>query len=239
MTACHYPIDAGSMYSSARLSPTPRTTVVRGAARADLERASLHATLAEGLFCHLGVVIDDVPRVVPTAYGVDQDGPDRDGTLYLHGSVAARSLGRAPGQAVCVTVTLLDGLVLARSGFHHSMNYRSAVIVAVPRLVVDPEEKIRALGLIVDQAVPGRSTTLRPHTRKELAATTVLALALHEASVKRRTGDPVDDEADIEAAVWAGLVPVQTVRGRPVRSADCPDDIPLPPAVAALGGHGR
>lgn len=219
--------------SATPLSPTPRTTVLRGAARAELDRAALHATLAAGLFCHLGVVIDHGPRVLPTAYGVDRDGPDRDGTLYVHGSVAARSLVQAPGQEVCATVTLLDGLVLARSGFHHSMNYRSAVVVAVPRLVQDPDEKVRALALIVDQAVPGRAVTLRPHTRKELAATSVLALALHEASVKTRTGDPVDEGADLEGSTWAGVVPVGTTLGRPVRSADCAAEILTPADVEA------
>ncbi len=224
----------GRVSAQTPLSPTPRTTVARGAGRAQSDRESLYAALADGLVCHLGVVVDGVPRVVPTVYGVDRDGPDRDGTLYVHGSVAARSLGEAPDQAVCVTVTLLDGLVLARSGFHHSMNYRSAVIMGVPRLVQDPVEKLRALDLVVDQVVPGRAHTLRPHTRKELAATTVLALPLHEASLKVRSGDPVDDVDDIGAQVWAGVVPVEAVCGDPVRSSDCAADIPVPAEVVAL-----
>lgn len=221
------------MTSSEPLSPTARTTLRRAASRAQLDRESLHATLATGLVCHLGVVVDEVPRVLPTAYGVDADGPDRDGSLYLHGSVAARSLALAPRGEICVTVTVVDGLVLARSAFHHSMNYRSAMIIGVPRIVADPDEKLRALRLIVDHVVPGRSTTLRPHTRRELAATTVLALSLHEASVKSRTGDPVDDDTDLAGAVWAGVVPVRTAAAPPVRSADCPASVSPPADVLA------
>ncbi len=216
------------------LSPTERTTVVRGD-RARTDRAALHDVLDAGTICHLGVVVDGVPRVLPTVYGYDLDGPDRDGTLYVHGSVAARSLVDAPEQPVCVTITLVDGLVLARSGFHHSMNYRSAVVVGTARKVTDPAERDSALSAVVDQVVPGRSATLRAHTRKELAATVVLALPLHEASVKVRNGDPIDDDIDIEAGgVWAGVVPLNTTTGPAVRSADCAADVPVPADVATL-----
>ena len=216
------------------LSPTTRSTVVRGD-RARADRAALHHVLAAGTICHLGVVFDGVPRVLPTVYGYDLDGPDRDGTLYVHGSVASRSLVAAPDQPICVTITLLDGLVLARSAFHHSMNYRSAVVIGTARQVTDAAERDRALSAVVDQVVPGRSATLRTHTRKELVATVVVALPLHEASVKVRTGDPIDDEVDIEAGgVWAGVVPLRTSTGAPVRSADCADDVPVPPDVARL-----
>ena len=219
------------------LSPTVRTTVVRGD-RAQADRAALHDVLGAGTICHLGVVVDGVPRVLPTVYGYDLDGPDRDGTLYVHGSVAARSLVDGPEQPVCVTITLVDGLVLARSGFHHSMNYRSAVVVGSARKVTDAAERDRALSAVVDQVVPGRSATLRAHTRKELAATVVLALPLHEASVKVRTGDPIDDDIDIEAGgVWAGVVPLSTTTGPAVRSADCAADVPVPDDVAALAGR--
>ncbi len=127
--------------------------------------------------------------VFPTAYGFDLDGPpDRGGSIYVHGSVASRSL--APDSEICITITILDGLVLARSGFHHSMNYRSGVIIGSPRVVTDGDERVKALNLIVDQVVPGRSQHLRDHTRKEMAATIVLALPLYEASVKARTGGP-------------------------------------------------
>ncbi len=216
------------------LSPTRRTTVLRGN-RARPDREALHEVLAAGTICHLGVVVDGVPRVLPTVYGYDLDGPDTDGTLYVHGSVAARSLVTAPLQPVCVTVTLVDGLVLARSAFNHSMNYRSAVVIGTARQVTDTSERDRALSLVVDHVVPGRSGTLRANTRKELAATTVLALSLHEASVKVRTGDPGDDDEDVEeGGVWAGVVPLRTVVDEPVRSADCATDIPVPTDVTAL-----
>ena len=214
------------------LSPTPRTRVIRGD-RARTDRAILHEVLAEGLICHLGVVVDGVPRVLPTAYGYDLEGPDRDGTLYLHGSVAARSVLQAPDQAVCVAITLVDGLVLARSGFHHSMNYRSAVVIGVPRLVVDETERAHALHVLVDHVVPGRAATLRGHSRKELVATAVLALPLHEASVKVRTGDPIEDPADVGADLWAGVLPLRVTAGDPVPSADTGADVAVPADVSS------
>lgn len=195
------------------LSPTPRTTIRRHADRAAADRSALIEVFTESLVCHLGVVVDGHPVVIPTVFGVDPDGPDRDGTLYLHGSVAARSLLSAPDQHVCVTCTLVDGLVLARSGFHHSMNYRSAVVIGPARKVDDPDEKVRALDLVVDHVVPGRSATLRAHTRKELAATTVLAVPLHEASVKVRQGGVIDDDSDVAAGVWAGVLPTHIRAG--------------------------
>jgi nitroimidazol reductase NimA-like FMN-containing flavoprotein (pyridoxamine 5'-phosphate oxidase superfamily) len=208
------------------LSPTPRTTVNRGRNRAVQERARLHALLADGLVAHLGVVLGSHPVVLPTAYGVDLDGPDRGGTLYLHGSVAAGWLARALENDICVTITELDGLVAARSGFHHSMNYRSAVVIGRARLVEDPAERRRALDLVVDQMIPGRSATLREPTRKELAATAVLALPLAEASMKQRAGDPVDEPADVAAGIWAGVVPVRRVAAAPVTAADAPGAVP-------------
>lgn len=214
----------------APLSPTDRTTVRRHADRAQTDRAALLDVLTGAFVCHVGVLVDGVPLVLPTAYGVDPDGPDEGGTLYLHGSVASHSLVTAPEQEVCVTVTMVDGLVLARSAFHHSMNYRSAVVVGRPRVVTEPDEVHRALALVVDQVVPGRSQTLRSHTRKELAATRVLALPLLESSVKARAGGPVDDEADVASGGWAGVVPVCTTLGAPVTAADAdgadvPDDV--------------
>ena len=208
------------------LSPTGRTTVRRGNARALSDRSALHELLAEALVAHLGVDAGDHPVVLPVAFAVDPDGPDDAGTLYVHGSVAARWLGRADGATVCVTVTELDGLVAARSGFHHSMNYRSAVVIGRARVVTDPVEKEHALALTVDHMVPGRSATLRPPTRRELAATSVLAVPLAEASVKQRTGDPVDDHADVATGVWAGVVPVRRVVGAAVSAGDSHDDIP-------------
>lgn len=217
--------------TSPPLSPTPRTQVRRGRNRALAEREALFAILDEALVCHLGVVVgegpDAHPVVLPTICAADPAGPDDGGTLYLHGSVAARSLRSAPDRTVCVTVTLLDGVVAARSAFHHSMNYRSAVVIGRPRVVTDDAERARALDLLVDQVVPGRSATLRPHTRKELAATTVLAVPLHEASVKARAGGPGDEQVDIDAGIWGGHVPLRLVAGE-VRSApECADqDVP-------------
>ena len=211
------------MRVSSPLSPTPRSTPRRERERAATERAALYDVLAAALVCHLAVVVDGVPLALPTVFGVDPDGPDRDGTLYLHGSVASRSLVQAPGQDLSVTFTVLDGVVLARSGFNHSMNYRSAVVVGRPRPVTDEEERARALDLLVDHVVPGRSATLRRPTRKELAATAVLALPLHEASVKSRAGDPEDEPEDVAAGVWAGVVPLRTVADPPVTGADAAD----------------
>jgi len=210
------------------LSPTARTTIRRGAKRARSDRADLLDVLDAGVVCHLAVLVDGgLPVALPTAYAVDPAGPDPDGTLYVHGSVASRSLRRATAGEVSVTVTVVDGLVLARSGFHHSMNYRSAVVVGRPRLVDDPDERLRALDLVVDHLAPGRSRRLRRPTRKELAATAVLALGLHEASVKQRAGDPVDDEADVAAGGWAGVVPLSLVAGGPVTAADAAGE-PVP-----------
>lgn len=212
------------------LSPTERSTPRRERERAQTDRALLHALLHEALVCHLAVVVDGVPLALPTVFGVDLDGPDRDGTLYVHGSVASRSLLQAPAQDLGVTFTVLDGLVLARSGFMHSVNYRSAVVVGRPREVTDPDERSHALDLLVDHAVPGRTASLRRPTRKELAATTVLALSLHEASLKSRAGDPEDEPEDVEAGGWAGVVPLTLVAGQPVTGADAAG-VPVPTHV--------
>ncbi len=191
------------------LSPTSRTQIHRHPERAHTDRAALFDVLGSALVCHLGVLMDDHPLVIPVAFGVDPDGPDPGGTLYLHGSVAAGALRSAPDNVICATVTHIDGLVLARSAFNHSMNYRSAVIIGRARLVGDDDEKRLALDLVVDQAVPGRATTMRPHKRKELAATAVVALPLREASVKQRSGGPIDDGVDVEAGTWAGVLPLR------------------------------
>jgi len=213
------------------LSPTARSTPRRESDRAQSDRARLFEVLDASLICHLGVVVDGVPLALPTVFAVDAEGPDQGGTLYLHGSVASRSLVQAPDQDISVTVTVLDGLVLARSGFNHSMNYRSAVVIGRPRAVTDADERAHALDLLVDHVAPGRSAALRRPTRKELAATTVLALPLHEASVKRRAGDPSDDEADVKAGdVWAGVVPLRLTASPPQTSADVVD-VPVPEHV--------
>lgn len=201
------------------LSPTARTTLRRNRVRAQLGRSELVDVLAAARLCHLGVIVDGAPLVVPTAFAYDLDGPDREGTLYLHGSVAATTLG-VVGE-VCVTVTVLDGLVLARSAFHHSMNYRSAVVRGTPRVVEDEEERAVALDLIVNKLVPGRTEVVRANTRKELAATRVVAVPLYEASVKARTGGPVDDDVDVVAGgVWAGVLPISEHLGAAVPAPD-------------------
>lgn len=214
------------------LEPTARTRVTRGRNRAVTDRAVLLDLLADGLVAHLGVTVGDHPVVLPTAYAVDPDGPDEGGSLYVHGSVAARWLCGSVGATVCVTVTELDGLVAGRSAFHHSMNYRSAVVIGRPRLVDDPAERQHALDLLVDHMIPGRSATLRPSTRKELAATAVLAVPLHEASMKARAGGPVDEPEDVAAGVWGGHVPVRRELGPVVPAGDNLPGLSVPADVA-------
>lgn len=208
------------------LEPTVRTTVTRGRNRAVTDRTELHRLLDDALVAHLGVTVGDHPVVLPAAFAVDLDGPDRGGSLYVHGSVAARWLRGATDATVCVTITELDGLVAARSAFHHSMNYRSAVVIGAARLVDDPVEKEQALRLIVDHMIPGRAATLRANTRKELAATAVLAVPLHEASLKARDGGPVDDPEDVAAGAWAGHLPLRRVIGEPVPAVDARGPVP-------------
>ncbi|QDP94557.1 pyridoxamine 5'-phosphate oxidase family protein [Microlunatus elymi] len=221
------------------LSPTARTRIGRGRNRMVAERDRLHTFLAEALVAHLGLMVgsgaDAHPIVLPTAFAIDLDGPDQCGTLYLHGSVGARWLRTAPDASICVTVTELDGLVAGRSAFHHSMNYRSAVIIGRPRLVDDHDERQRALDLIVDHMIPGRSATLRPSTRKELAATAVLALGLVEASMKARDGGPGDEPEDIEVGVWGGHIPLRRVSGAPVPDDDARGQVPADVSNRAVG----
>ena len=198
------------------LSATPRTTATRARERVLDDRSALHAVLGRALVAHVGLSLPDHPVVLPMAVALDLEGPDEGGTLYLHGSVGSGWLRRIAGATVCVTVTELDGLVLARSAMHHSMNYRCAVVLGAARVVEDADERGRALHRVVDQVVPGRASTLREHTRRELAATLVVAVPLAEASLKVRSGGPVDDPADEDPAVWSGHVPLQTVAGEPV-----------------------
>ncbi len=191
------------------LSSTPRTTLRRHSERGVADREALHAVLDAGLVCHLGVVADGAPRVLPTAYARAGD------LLYLHGSTANATYRAADGRQVCVTVTHLDGLVCARSVFHHSINYRSAMIFGTARLVTDPAERAEALRAVTEHLTPGQWSYARRPTRKELAATAVLAVPLDEASVKIRDGGPLDDPEDCLAGVWAGVVPVRMVFGEP------------------------
>jgi hypothetical protein len=203
--------------------PSERTTVRRLPERARYDRATIDAILDEGLVCHVGFVDGGQPFVVPSAYARVGD------RLLLHGSAASRMMkALAAGSPACVTVTLLDGLVLARSGFHHSMNYRSVVVVGKATEVIRPEEKRRALDAIVEHVVPGRTGGLRPPTDRELRATLVVALPLEEASAKVRTGPPKDDEADYALPVWAGELPLRLAPLSPVA------DPRLAPGIAPL-----
>jgi nitroimidazol reductase NimA-like FMN-containing flavoprotein (pyridoxamine 5'-phosphate oxidase superfamily) len=215
------------------LSATARTTLHRLRERGSSDRADLDAVLLAGLVCHVGVVIDGVPVVLPTGYGRIGE------TLYLHGSSANRSLLAAAGQQICVTVTLLDGLVVARAVFHHSMNYRSAVIFGEARLVTGADEKLAALRAVTDHLVPGRWEHAREPTRKELAATAALALPLTEASVKIRTGPPSDDEEDYDSGFWAGVLPAALTFGAAEPDPDLRGEVAVPEHIAELAGRVR
>ncbi|WP_406688989.1 pyridoxamine 5'-phosphate oxidase family protein [Saccharopolyspora sp. ID03-671] len=207
-----------------QLSPTERSTVRRGAHRASTDRADLHATLDAGLICHLAMVVDGSPRVLPTGYG------RLDDTLYLHGSSGARSLREA--DEVCASVTVVDGVVYSRSMMHHSMNYRSAVVHGRARRVTDPGERWEALRVITEHLAPGSWDHARQPNKKELAATAVIALDLGESSVKIRAGGPGDDAEDVEAnAAWAGVLPLHRTWGEPVPAADLVTDLPVPEHV--------
>ena len=195
--------------SAADLSGTPRTTLLRHRERGRTDRDDLYAVLDAGLICHLGVIADGVPRVLPTGYGRAGD------LLYLHGSSANSTFMAGAGHEVCVTVTHLDGLVCARSVFSHSMNYRSAMIYGVTRLLTDPVERLAALRVITEHLTPGQWSYARQPSRKELAATSVLELPLTESSVKIRDGGPSDEQEDYAADIWAGVVPVTVTFGEP------------------------
>ena len=189
---------------------TEHTEVRRTPERGAYDRATINAILDEGIVAHVGLVSNGRPVVIPMVYGRDGD------MLYLHGSPASRLLREGKGGAqLCVTVTLLDGLVLARSPLHHSANFRSVVVMGEASLVEDQTEKSRILDLITERVVPGRMADVRPNTDKELRSTLVISLPINEASAKIRTGPPVDDEEDYALDIWAGIVPVTTVIGQP------------------------
>ncbi len=190
--------------------------------RGHTEREDLYAVLDAGLICHLGVVVDGAPRVLPTGYGRLED------TLYLHGSSANSTFMAGAGHEVCVTVTHLDGLVCARAVFSHSMNYRSAMVYGTSRLVTDADERMLSLHTITEHLTPGQWSYARLPTPKEMAATSVLALPLREASVKIRTGDPSDEPEDYAMDVWAGVVPVTVAFGEPVADSALRPGIGVP-----------
>jgi nitroimidazol reductase NimA-like FMN-containing flavoprotein (pyridoxamine 5'-phosphate oxidase superfamily) len=192
-------------------APSSRTQVMRLPKRGDYSEPTIYSILDAGFLCHVGFVVDGQPFVIPTGYG------RRGSTLYVHGSAASRMLRTlAAGVEVCVTVTLLDGLVLARAAFHHSMNYRSVVLFGTATLVESAEEKTEALRVISEQIVPGRWNDVRWPTEQELKATKVLALPISEASAKVRTGPPLDDEEDYALNVWAGILPLNVHAEPPV-----------------------
>jgi uncharacterized protein len=208
------------------LSATPRTQVKRRAQRGNYDRPVINQILDEGLICHVGFVVDGQPFVIPTAYG------RIDNQIYIHGSPMSRMLrSLQQGIEVCITVTLLDGLVLARSAFHHSMNYRSVVIFGTAIVVETPAEKMTALKAFTEHIIHDRWAEVRPPTAPELAGTLVLALSLEEASAKIRTGPPVDDEADYALPVWAGELPLRVIADAPVADPRSAKGIAVPDHV--------
>jgi len=209
---------------------TARTTPSRYRERARYDRETVHGILDEALICHVGYVRSDRQVVLPTLHV-------RLGEiLYLHGSTGSGPMvtaaGSPDGLPVCVTVTLVDGLVLARSAMHHSLEYRSVVAMGNARLVTDPDEKLRALAAVLDHVAPGRSADSRPPNARELAATALLALDLIEVSAKVRTGGPMDDADDIGLPYWAGVVPLTVTAGTPVPADDLDAGVPVPSYLA-------
>ncbi|MFE7430157.1 pyridoxamine 5'-phosphate oxidase family protein [Streptomyces sp. NPDC057545] len=212
--------------------PTGRTVPTRARERAAYDQETVHSILDEAYLCHLGFVRDGAPVVLPTLFG-------RLGErLYVHGSTGSRPLreagGADPGLPVCLTVTHVDGLVLARSAFHHSINYRSVVVHGIARTVTDPKERRIALDAIVDHVVPGRSADSRPADTKELAATAVIRLDLREVSAKIRTGGPNDEPEDLALPHWAGVLPLARGYTTPVPSVDLDPAIGVPDYLTAL-----
>lgn len=191
--------------------PTPRTRVVREAHRGVYDRETAYRILDEGFLCHIGFAVDGQPFVIPTLYG------RKDDHLLIHGSAASRMLRQMKeGLPVCLTVTLVDGLVLARSIFNQSMNYRSVVVLGRATLVDDPAEKLQALHLLSEHIIPGRWADVRQPNERELKQTSVLRLPIEEFSSKVRTGPPIDDEEDYSFPTWAGVVPLEITTGEPV-----------------------
>jgi uncharacterized protein len=203
---------------------TDRTTLRRLPERARYDTETVHSILDEGFICHVAFVVDDQPYALPTGYARIGE------TLYLHGSTGSR-LGLRPAMDVCVTVTLLDGIVLARSAFHHSFQYRSVMVLGRTQLVTVVSEKEAALDALVEHFMPGRSADARAGNRRELAATAVLAVPLEEVSAKVRTGDPKDDEEDYALPVWAGILPLELKPGDPVPDSRLNPGIPVPSYV--------
>jgi nitroimidazol reductase NimA-like FMN-containing flavoprotein (pyridoxamine 5'-phosphate oxidase superfamily) len=203
------------------MSTTPRTRIVREPQRAVYDREAVNQILDEAFICHVGFVSDGQPYVIPTSYG------RKDETLYIHGSAASRML-RTIGQRypICVTVTLLDGLVVARSIFNHSMNYRSVVILSAATLVDDPAEKLAALRALSEHIIPNRWEDSRQPNENELKATSILSLPIDEFSAKVRVGPPVDDEEDYTFPTWAGVIPLEITVGEAIKDERCEKELP-------------
>ena len=207
-------------------TPTPRTRLVREAERAVYDREAAYRILDEGFLCHIGFVVDGQPFVIPTSYG------RKDDSLYVHGSAASRMLRHMKdAMPVCITVTLLDGLVLARSIFNHSMNYRSVLVLGKATQVDDPAEKIEALRLLSEHIIPGRWADSRQPNERELKQTSVLRVPIEEFSAKVRVGPPVDDEADYSFPTWAGVIPRDMKAGAPIDDPRLTARVELPSYV--------
>jgi nitroimidazol reductase NimA-like FMN-containing flavoprotein (pyridoxamine 5'-phosphate oxidase superfamily) len=212
--------------------PTPRTRVVREPHRGVYDREEIYKILDEAFLCHVGFSVDDQPFVIPTSYG------RKDGNLYIHGSAASRMLKQMKaGVDVCVTVTMLDGLVLARSVFNHSMNYRSVVILGKATLVDDPQEKLSALRTLSEHILPGRWDDSRQPNDRELKQTSVLRVPIEEFSAKVRTGPPMDDEEDYSFPTWAGVIPLEIKPGVPVPDPLLDPKHEAPPYVTRYSRH--
>jgi uncharacterized protein len=204
-------------------TPTERTQVKRLPKRGKYDQETVYKILDSAFVCHVGFNVDGQPYVIPTNYG-------RSGnTLYIHGSAASRMLrSLSEGIPVCVTITHVDGIVLARSAFHHSVNYRSVVILGTANLVSDPVEKMEALRIFTDHVMKGRWDDVRQPTDQELKATTVLSLTLEEVSAKVRTGGPIDDEEDYQLPVWAGVLPLEVIAKTPIPDARLSQQVRIP-----------
>ena len=213
-------------------TPTERTRVVREPQRGNYDRETIYKILDEAFVCHVGFSTNGQPFVIPTMFARAGD------AIYFHGSAASRMLrGVAGGLPVCITVTLVDGLVLARSVFNHSMNYRSVVALGNAELVDAPDEKLGALRAFTDKILPGRWNDARQPNEKELKATSILRLALEEVSAKIRVGGAEDDAPDYELRVWAGVVPLQLTHSAPIRDERCAAGIPLPEYLSKYAGQ--
>ena len=211
--------------------PTPsRSEVRRLPERGVYDTEAINSILDEALICHLGFVTDSGPVVIPTIHARVGD------TLYLHGSHASRMMRSIPENEVCVTVTIVDGIVAARSAFHHSMNYRSAVVFGTPRVVDDPEERMIAFEAVTEHVLPGRWAEARWPNEKEDKGTKLLALSIDDASAKVRTGPPVDDDEDMDLDVWAGVIPLSVTAGEPISAPDLKAGLGV---AASAAGYGR